>query len=362
MTFSRHHFTWSSALAFVLLAGCGSPPPPPQSAAKDIESARMALESGRSYEKQGQLDMAIAGYNRAKEAISKGKEIAEGSELSQLESMEEEARTKVSALQIKKINLASQPQPEKPKAVAAGTPKSEDPEEKKKREADAVEAKRKAEAAKTTAALDDLNKKTAAAKPKEKSGDDEEAVAAKSDKAAKKGEAKEGEEEAGEAPKGKPVKAASGPFPAITEQSPELEIVKLQIKGKFAIAYFQIYNKKENGRRIMNHAVFFKNVNGQEAINPPSVAVYPYNGFKPDIADPSSQSLDGITAGSHQVTGLEGMQFAAVGQSDSASNVKSVGVIIVFDDGSKLSASGPAGGVDLNVGGATGPLKGLKTK
>jgi hypothetical protein len=361
MNFSRH-FTWVSALTLVILTGCGSPPPPPPSAAKDIDEAKTNLDTARSMEKMGQLDASIAAYERAKEAIGRGKEIAEGSELSQLNSMEDEARAKVSALRIKKINLASQP--EKPKVVAAtNSATSEDPEEKKKREADAIEKKRKAEAAKTTAALDaTFQKGVTVGKAKEKTADDDE-PAAKTEKPAKK----EGDDDAaaagGEAaPKGKPIKEAKGPFPAITEQSPEMEIVKLQVKGKYAIAYFQVYNKSQNGRRIMNQAVYFKNANGQEIVNAPSVGVYPYNGFKADIADPSTQSLDGLTTGSHQITGGEGMQFAAVGTSDSVSQCKSVGIIMVFDDGTKLTASGPSGGVDLNAGGATGPLKGLKGK
>lgn len=364
MNFSRH-FTWVSALTLVVLTGCGSPPPPPPSAAKDIDEAKTNLDTARSMEKMGQLDASIAAYERAKEAIGRGKEIAEGSELSQLNSMEDEARAKVSALRIKKINLASQP--EKPKVVAAASgPKTEDPEEKKKRETEAIEKKRAAEAAKTTAALDaTFQKGVAVGKAKEKTADDDE-PAAKTEKPAKK--EGDGADDAAAAaggdaaPKGKAIKEAKGPFPAITENSPEAEIVKLQVKGKFAIAYFYVYNKKENGRRIMSHAVFFKNANGQEIVNPPSVGVYPFNGFKADIADPSNQSLDGLTTGSHQITGFDAMQFAAVGSSDTIAQCKSVGLIMVFDDGTKLTATGPTGGVDLNAGGATGPLKGLKGK
>ena len=80
--------TWFLAATFTTaLTGCGSPPPPPPSAAKDIESAKMAIDSGRTNEKLGQIEMALASYQRAKEAISKGKEVAEGSELTQLEGM-----------------------------------------------------------------------------------------------------------------------------------------------------------------------------------------------------------------------------------------------------------------------------------
>ena len=364
MNFSRH-ITWTTALTLAILTGCGSPPPPPPSAAKDIDDAKSSLESARSLEKQGQLDSSIAAYQRAKDAIFRGKEVAEGSELTQLNSMEDEARAQMSALQIKKINLASQPEKPKPLAVSGGS-KSEDPEEKQKREAAAKAAKLKAETAKATAQLDaTFQKGVTVGKAKEKQADEDEPAV----KTEKKVESKDGDDQAAAgdpaaAPKGKSIKEAKGPFPAITEQSPEIEIVKLQVKGKFAIAYFYVRNKSDNGRRIMNQAIFFKNANGQEVVNAPSVALYPYVGFKSDNADPSTQNLDGITVGSHQISGGDAMLFAAVGQSDSVAQCKSVGVIMVFDDGTKLTATGPNGGVDLNAagGGATGPLKGLKGK
>ncbi|HYG78226.1 MAG TPA: hypothetical protein VEK08_24700 [Planctomycetota bacterium] len=343
---------WTLPLLVVVLTGCGSPPREVPSARKDIDEAQMAMDSSRSKERVGDYDMALGDLRRAREAINKGKTYAEDTDLSKLNSMDDEVRKRMMDLETRRLTKASEPV--KPKAVAAA-PKTEDPEEKKKREEAAAEAKRLAAAAKEKAALDATFKvaetKTGPAKVKE----DDEPVPADVKTAAKK--KADGEEEVaeGEAPK---RKTAVGPFPELLQGSPPLEIVKLTTRGKFAIAYFQLYNKDNNGRRIMNVAVIFKNANGQEMINPLSVATFSYSGFKPDITNPTEQSTAAaVTSGSHQITGGEGMQLAAVGEHDRAGDVKSVGVIVVFDDGTKVSAAGPAAGAE-----AAAPVKGLKLK
>jgi len=344
---------WSVPMLAVVLSGCGSPPRQAPSAKKDIEEAQMAMDGSRMNERRLQYDAAIGDMRRAREAISKGKGYAEDTDLSKLNSMDDEVRKRLMELETKKMTYV--PEPEKLKAVTAV--KSEDPEEKKKREADALESKRMALAAKDKAALDATfkvqEKSTAKAQPK----DDDDVVAEKP--AAKKDKAVDGEEPAeGETPK--PKKAAVGPYPEQNETSEPLQVVKLTKRGQFAIAYFQIFNKGSAGKRIGNIGVIFKNANGQEIINPLSVATFQYSGFKPDIADPTQQSTAAaVTAGSHQITGNESIQLVAVGDHSKAPDVKSVGVIVVFDDGTRLSSSGPKdGAVDV----VAPVVKGLKLK
>ncbi|HEY3325490.1 MAG TPA: hypothetical protein VGP72_33870 [Planctomycetota bacterium] len=340
---------WRSALVLTViglsvLTGCGSTPPPPPSAAKEIEEAERCISAARSKETMGEIEMAMLEYNNAREVISKAKGFAEGSEANKLSDMEMDVRRRLSDLEVKQMTKPEEKPKPKTKAVAA----SEDPEEKKKRELDAEEKKRLAKEAQQKADLAakfnvsaQSALKSQGKKAKDKDDDDVAAPAKGAEK--KDGEAGTAE---GDAPKAK-VKKFVGPYPEVDEKSPEVEVLKMTIaKSKFAIAYFQLYNNKEAGKRIMNVAVYFKNANGQEMIAPGAVGVFQYDGFKADAANPTEQSCPAVTAGSHQITGLEGLRLVAVGEHQRAVDIKSVGVLVVYDDGTKVSGAGPAAGPD----------------
>ncbi len=333
-----------------ILVGCGSPPPPP-SAATDMEDARRALDSARTKEKQGEIELALADYRRAKESTARAKPNADNNELTEIRDMDEESRKRISALEIKKVTLAA----EAPKT--APVVKAEDPEEKKQRELAAAANQRQIESKKAAEALDKSFKtqEVALRKAKEEKTDDVDAVAEKKARDAAKpadAEKKAIDEkkddgkpaEAAETGADKPKKVAF--FPEITDKSPEVDVVKLTLKSTYAYGYFQVYNKSENGKRIMSVVVFFKNANGQEIVTPQSVAVFAFSGFSPDRTNPMEQNTEALTAGSHQITGLEAIQLVAVGEHPKPSEIKSMGVIVVFDDGEKVSASGPPQGPD----------------
>jgi hypothetical protein len=333
------------------LSGCGSRRVETKSAGKEIGDAERFMDSAKSWESKGQLDLAITDYRQAKEAIFSGKSFAAGTELSKLNSMDDDVRKKLTDLQTKKMTII--PEPEKPKVVAV---KSEDPEEKKRKELEAAKAKKEKEAAAAKQALTDsfATANAAVSKPKDKK-EEEDIVAAP------KAAAKDGDKtaEGGEAPeeKGPPaLKPADGPYPAITDKSAPLEIVRLANKGNYVLGYFQLYNKNQNGRRIMGVSVFFKDTNNQPVINPQSTAVFQYSGFKADIKDPFDQSVPAVTAGSHQVTGFDGMRMVAVGEHARAGDIKKLSIKILFDDGSNVVETGPANAAAVDT------VKGVKLK
>lgn len=330
----------------VMLAGCGSPPPPPKSARDEISGAERALASARQAENRGDLDLALNEYRSAREYVNKGKEFARNVELNLLTDMEKDVRKKITVLETKKETA---PKPVAKPTVIAGA-KAEDPQEKIRK---AEEAKKKlddAEAAqkkKDLAALYDVKDKPKAAKK----SDDEEAEADPKPKtvAAKKQDGTKADD--AEETAVKPAAKKIGPFPEVGAETPPLEIVKLEKKGKFAICYFQLYNKGNDGKRIGNVGVFFKNGNGQPMNNPAAAIAIPFGKFTATAANPYDQHAAwAITSGSHQITGTEALQLVGIAEIEKASEVQSVGVRVVFDDGTDAAASGPAGGAAAGAG------------
>ncbi|MCY3019402.1 MAG: hypothetical protein NTW87_10310 [Planctomycetota bacterium] len=352
-------------LLFAILTGCGSPPPPPKSMAKEIGEAERALDAAKNWKGKSEFDLALGEYQRAREIVSKAKPSAEGTELTRLQNMEEEARTNIIALETRKLTAPPKPVDSTPPAVA-DVPKTMDPAEKKRKEDEAAKAKRDADAAK---AKDDIAAKiTAVASPttKKKKDDEPEPTAEelKTGKAAQKGEGagKGGEEKAGEGEGegGQAIKKAEPPFPAITDKSPPLQICKVEVKGKFVLAYLQVYNNAEQGKRITTWGVFFKDGNQQAFIAPQTVAVFPASGFKNNVPDlVGGQIVTALTVGSQQITGFDGLRLIAVGESERAKDVRAAAAKIAFHDGTNVVAtySGAAGGLEVDA-----TLKALQPK
>jgi hypothetical protein len=340
------------------LSGCGSRHvAETKSAQKEIAESEQLVDSARGWEKKGQLDLAIGDYNRAKDVIFAAKSFAGGTELSKLNNMDEDVRKRLTDLKTRKLTVTPEPEKKAPVAVVS----TEDPGEKAKKEAEAKKAEQQKKAAADAKALTDsfTTANASATKPKDNK-DEEEAPATKGaakpgDKAAAPGDKVVDGDAADD--KGPPaIKPADGPFPAITEKSPPLDICKLANKGNYVIAYAQIYNKAQAGKRIMGVSVFFKDANNQPIIAPQATATFQYSGFKADIKDPFDQSIPTITLGSHAVGGFEGLRIACVGETPRSGDVKKVSIKVVYDDNTNVVETGPANAAAIDT------VKGVKLK
>ena len=345
-------------LAFVLaiVAGCGSTPPPPRSAQDEISKAERFVDSARDWDRKGQLDQALDNYKQAKELIGKGISFAEGNELSRLKYMEEEVRGAVTSLEMRKLTREAA-KLERPKVAMNAQVKAEDPEEKKRKEEEAVKKKLQAGEAKATAAINDLARSVSA--PALAAKKEQRRAGTESDVVEKKEQPKAGEKEKPSEEAATPaILKAEGPFPALGEKSPPLQVCKLETKGDFAIVYFQIFNNAEAGKRIMNAVPFFKDANNQPVISPQATAVFPYHSFKASVANLFEQPLvTALTIGSVQVTGFEGLRLVGVGESDRIKDIKKVSVKVIYHDGKSDDATGPTEGPTETPG-----LKALEAK
>jgi len=340
----RWHQFLALAVVTAIVSGCGSAPPP-RSAQDEISKAERFVDSAKDWNRKGQVDQALDNYKQAKELIGKGISFAEGNELSRLRNMEEEVRGAVTALEMRKLTQEAS-RMEKPPIAANAQVKTEDPEERKRKEEEAAKKKLAAGEARATAAKDDLAKSLSApllaAKKEQKGAEPESDVAEKKErpKTGGKEQDKPGEEAA--APIGM---RAEGPYPALTDKSPPVQVCKLETRGKAAIVYFQLYNNAEAGKRIMNAIAYFKDVNNQPLIDPRSTAVFPFRSFKPDAANIFEQPLvTALTAGSAQVTGFEGLRLVGVGESERAKDIKKAAVKVIYSDGKSDVDTGPAEG------------------
>lgn len=314
-------------VVFMMLAGCSNPPPRAKSAKSEIKTAAEAMETAQVLASKKSYDRAITEYDRALEAISKGESYAQGTELTELNSMKKEARSKRIDMETKA--MLAPPAPKKPAATEVA--KAEDPEAVKKKAAEA-EAVRVA-AAQKKAETEILNVSKPAAKPKP---DEPEEVEVKT---TKKTEEKKSEEMADPA---KPKKDKSGIFNEVTDKSPALEIAKLERVGKFSLAYCQLYNSGDNGKRI-TVATFFKNRDNQEVIRPLTVAAFPFDRFSAKVKDLiADQSVRNLTPNSEEVPGHQYLQFVCVGESaseDVAKSVAKVYVNVMYSDGKQVDAT-----------------------
>lgn len=325
----------TSGLLF--LNGCGSEPPPPRSFKAEISNVESAMSNGDGLARNNSHEDALNRYRAGMEIIRKAKLDAEGSELARLKTLEEDLRAKIRNSEVRKLTVAVAP------ATKAPVAQGEDLAAKQLREE--AEAKKKADAAnaKERKKAEDLLK--AAEAPKVKAGKQEEESEAATAATGKGGEAaKKGEEAAAD---GVPADAkiiiskAQGPYPAVTDKSPDVEISKMEIRGNSIIAYVQVYNRSNDGMRIDTQpAVFFKDANSNVMIQPQAVACFLYNGFKADAKDPMEQGVAVITTGSHSIDGNAAFQFVAVGQNPNASKCQSVSVKVLLG-GKSFLGNGP---------------------
>ncbi len=312
-------------VVFMMLSGCGNPPPPAKSAKNEIRTATEAMDTAQAMAAKKSYDRAMTEYDRALEAISKGESFAQGTELTQLTSMKREARSK----RIDMENKALMAPPPPKKTAATEVAKAEDPEAARKKAAEA-EAARVA-AANKKAESEILNVAKPAVKPKP---DEPEEVEVK-----KKPEEKKPEEVADPA---KPKKDKSGIFNEVTDKSPPLEIAKVERIGRFTLAYCQLHNNTDNGRRI-TVAAFFKDNDNQILLKPPATVSFPFERFSTKVKDLiGDQSVRNLTPNTEEVPGHQYLQFVCVGEStaeDLAKKVAKVYVNVLFNDGKQVEAT-----------------------
>lgn len=332
-------------LALVLeLSGCGSPPPPPRSAKAEINSAELAIQSGDDLCKRKAYDQAKGEYQRAIDEITKAKEFAGGIDNSRLGELMKDALARKFTCEQNVRRLANEAalKPKTTNAPAVETKPTVDPEVVK-------QDLEKARAAKAQAEEKDALKLSNNTKKKVDEPEDAGELAA--------GSKPKEKPKAGEAPEADPVAKAplkdkAGIFPNVTDSSPPLQVVKLTRVGKFVVAYVQLVNKSDDGKRL-SVSNLFKTTDNQTAIDPRTAHSYPYQGFSLKVKDLiADQSVRTFTANSEEIHGNDYMQFVSVGEcltEEAALKVSKLYISIVFSDGKTIDATGPEG---TTVGGA----------
>ncbi len=308
-------------VSVLLISGCGGPPPV-KSAAKEIDEAERDMKSAARYASEGNYDSALSTCKQAQEPITKGKSFATGVELTKLNNLNDDMRNQLNIYAIKKTTQA------KPVTANVG-PASDvlDPAEVKRREAvrkEALEQERlkKAEEEKKSVLVE--------AKKLPKADDPEDAAdgGAVAD-AGVAGVAKADKADGGDAPK-----KSTGLFPAITEKSPPVEIVKVLVRDRAAVAYVQVYVPGDQTRRIMAVVATFKDKDHNDICDNNMLA-YEYKGFAASNPDPTIQhsNVVGITMGSHELRSHQSLQIAIPVSHPKARDIKMVFVKIAYQDG-----------------------------
>jgi hypothetical protein len=152
------------------------------------------------------------------------------------------------------------------------------------------------------------------------------------DKAAADAEA---EEKKAEAAANAAILKAKEPYPAVTDKSPELQVIKLGYAGtKYVYAYIQLYNKDDNGRTINKVAAWFKDKDNQTLIPDTACYTFPFEGFRPTAKDMiGDQGTDALTLGSHKIDGQAARRFVVIGEGDRAKDCKHMDVKVIYDGG-----------------------------
>lgn len=332
------------ALMSIELSGCGTPPPPP-SAKKQIGTAEEAIETGNSMVRHQQFDLAVVEYERALSEIRSVEGWARGNEASRLGVLKDEARSKKVSAEFEGKRKASE---------AALRVKSPATDPKAAPVVDAAAEKMKADkvkeaelAASNKAALDSIGKAPKIAK-KDEPEDAGDVAATK----AKKPEAGPDGEPAPAAVKA-PPKDKNGIYQNVDENTPPLVIAKLQRIGKFVVAYCQIYNKTNDGKRISVYN-FFKDRDNQIAIPQLTTASFPYERFSTKVKDLiADQSVHNLAPNSEEVNGGEYLQFVSVGEcatDELAGKVAKLYLDVRFSDGTKVDlTSAESGAASMKI-------------
>jgi hypothetical protein len=335
--------TLAGVLAFMAV-GCGDTPSPPKGADAEISAARSMVDSGDSAVRSRDYPRAISMYKGAKDKIEEARSKAKESELSAVKSLTASIREKIDDAELKQVTDKVEPKV----PVVTEVKKQEDAEAKQKAE----EAKKKAEEEKKIAAAREKNEKLLSRKDSSGSKQDEDPAVAKSggDKGGDKKGPGEDKKPAGDdadagpaKPEGDPAIApAKPPYPAVTDKSPEVQIIKIATKGNFVYAYFQLFNKTEDDRRINVINAFFKDKDNQTMIDHGAVT-FPFEGFKLDTHKDmiGEQVIDALTLGSDVVAGRGVRRYVVVGEHDRAKDIKKVALQVVWQSGNPSVETGP---------------------
>ncbi len=336
-------FRWAASFALfgtLLLAatGCGDSAPARKGASKQIEQAKDAIAAGDMACVGKDYAVALTHYKNAQEAISDGKQNSTDAEDSTLRLLGDSLRAKIDEAELKQIT----DKPKEKTVVGAEIQKQDDAEKKKlaedKAKADAL-AKKEAE---KKAAMEKALAQTDTSKQTKKEDDGgatpPASPVAGGDKPKDATQTKGGGGD--DAPEKKDPDAgaiapAKAPYPAVTDKTEEVQIVKMGTAGRFVWAYFQLYNKSENGHRISTVSTVFKDSDNQALINN-GIACFPFEGFRTGIKDMiGDQGADALTLGSDSIDGGAVRRYVVVGEHDRAKDVKRVTIQVMYQDGGK---------------------------
>lgn len=322
-------------LGSIELSGCGSPPPPP-TAKKQIGNAEDAIESGNSLMRLRQFELAVVEYEKALSEIRSGEGFATGNEATRLGVLKDEARSKKVSCEFESARKASEAAVRikaRDEKNAGGGPVNNDAEIARKKAADAKEA------AIATSKQDALSaiSKTPGSKKNDEPEDAGDVAATTKPKAAKPASA-DGDA-APDAPAVKaPPKDKNGIFPDVNDSTPVLTIPKLMRIGKFVIAYCQINNKTDDGKRVTIYN-YFKDHDNQIVIQPMTTASFPYDRFSAKVKDLiGDQSVRNLAPDTEAVNGHEFLQFVSVGECNNEENAMRITKLYLdvrFSDGTK---------------------------
>lgn len=326
-------------LASAEMTGCGAPPVV-QSAKKQIEAADSAIESGNNLVRLHQYELAVAEFDKALSEIRKAEGFATGNEATRLSVLKKDAlKLKIDnefAAQKKSGEAAAKFKPLTPTATG---PVAQDPEVAKRAATKVKEAEQAARDKEVLAAISTTKPAKKAEEPPEDAVD----AAVGKPKASKP--AADGEADA-PAVKVKP-KDKNGIYADVTDSTPPLQIAKLMRVGKFVVAYCQIFNKTDDGKRVTVYN-FFKDRDNQIAIPQLTTASFPYERFSPKVKDLiGDQSVRNLAPNSEEVPGHDVLQFVSVGECNTeelASKVVKLFLDVRLSDGTRLELTGPDGG------------------
>jgi hypothetical protein len=332
----------AASILAVFISGCGDPPPPPKRADNEIRSGQNSMESGDTFYRKGDYNSAMSSYNSALASINEGRKFAVNTDKTTLDNMYKDVQDKIADAEAAQMRAKSEP----PKVKPVSDQSKKDDEKAAKEKA----AKEKAEAAEKKKADDEAKElaKLANAGKDSKGGKVEEApatTAAAADASKAKPDAAkdpkaaaadaEGEEKKAAAEAATAILKAKEPYPAVTEKSPEIEVIKIGYSGtKYVYAYIQLYNKDENGKTINKVAAYFKDKDNQTIIPDNSAYTFPFEAFRPNAKDMiGDQNGDALTLGSAKIDGNSAKRYVVIGEGDRAKDVKKVAVKVMYDDG-----------------------------
>ena len=337
-------------MSTLLISGCGESTPAKKGASKELDQAQSLVDAGNSAVSGRDYTTALVHFNNAKSRLEEARPNATESESVTLTRLTDLVRKRINETEMKQLE---DPKP-KDKPLDAEIRKQEDAEakakadEKKKADAETKKAADKAAATQRALTIHD----SGSGKKEEEGGP---ALPPSSTAAVNTGDKKPAGEKG--ALKGEDVavepkvdesgliEKAKPPFPAVTDKSEEVQVIKIGTRGKFVWVFFQVFNKSEDGHRISTVSVTFKDKDRQKLVDERIVATFPFEGFRENAKDMiGDQGTDALTLGSGSIDGRSVKRYVSIGESDArAKDVKIATVQVIYQDGGKPYADGPAG-------------------